>query len=271
MENTKANYGLVLSGGGVKGVAQIGAIKALEEFGIFPTYISGTSSGAIVGAFYAAGYDWKEMLSFFRSTNLFSFQNYPLRKPGIIDSDRFSDVFKKIFSENSFEALKKNLFITTSDLIKNEMVCFHQGELIKPLLASAAFPGVFSPIKMNNSLYADGGITNNFPIEPLLAHCDKIIGIYVNPVKKIKPEDLKTSVSVMERAYSISRANISMRKFNKCDLVICPEELNHFGTFSISHIDEIFDIGYQETVNKLKIRTISQSKGMKQMLINKSS
>lgn len=245
-------YGLVLSGGGVRGVAQIGAIKALEENGIFPTVISGTSAGAVVGAFYAAEYSWEEMLDFFRSTTLFSFHNFPFRKPGLIDTEHLVNIFKKYFPEDSFEKLNKKLYVCTTDMISNKMKIYHTGELILPLLASAAFPGVFSPVSINDSLYSDGGITNNFPVEPLLAECDKIIGVYVNPIKKIEVEDLKSAVSVIERAYEISRANSSMRKFRDCQFVISPEELNRFSIFGTRHIDEIFNIGYEETLRTLE-------------------
>ena len=250
MENEK--YGLVLSGGGVRGVAQIGAIKALEENGIFPTVISGTSAGAVVGAFYAAEYSWEEMLDFFRTTTLFSFHNFPFRKPGLIDTEKFVHILKKYFPDDSFEVLKKKLYVTATDMLRNKMEIYHNGELITPLLASAAFPGVFSPVSMNDSVYSDGGITNNFPVEPLLAECDKIIGVYVNPIKKMKVDDLKSAVAVVERAYEISRANSSMQKFGDCQLVISPEELNRFSTFGTRHIDEIFNIGYEATLRAIE-------------------
>ena len=254
MEDT--NYGLVLSGGGIRGVAQIGAIKAIEEHGIFPTHISGTSAGAMVGAFYAAGYNWEEMLEFFRETNLFSFQNFPFRKPGLVDTDKLEKVLEKYFPEDSFASLEKKLYINSSDIITSKMKFFQHGKLIKPLLASAAFPGIFSPVLMDGTLYADGGITNNFPIEPLLADCEKIIGIYVNPIKKVTIKDLKSTISLVERAYNISRANMSMQKFGSCQVVISPEELNRFGTFSMRHVDEIFKIGYEETSKVLDVEVL---------------
>ena len=254
MENN--NYGLVLSGGGVRGVAQIGAIKALEENGIFPARISGSSVGAVVGAFYAGEYSWEEMLDFFRTTTLFSFHNFSFKKPGFVDTDMFIEVFQEYFPDDSFEVLKKKLYVTTSDLVRNKMKIVHKGELIRPLLASAAFPGVFSPVKMDDSLYADGGIMNNFPIEPLLVDCDKIIGVYVNPIKKIQMKDLNSAISVVERAYYISRANVSMQKFRDCHIVISPEELNRFSPFGARHIDEIFKIGYEETMKVLELMKV---------------
>lgn len=243
-------YGLVLSGGGVRCIAQIGAIKALEEQGIYPSVIAGASAGAIVGAFYAAGYTWEEILSFFQHTTLFSVNNYTYRKPGLIDTDKFYHILVQYFPEDGFEALKKPLYISATDIVAGKNKIFHKGPLIYPVLASAAFPVVLSPVEINGALYADGGITNNFPVEPLLGRCDKIIGSYVNPLKKINPKALTTSYAVLDRALKIGMASVSEQKFAHCDLIIAPQPLNDFGTFSMNRMDEIFHIGY-ETTRKL--------------------
>lgn len=245
-------YGLVLSGGGVRGVAHIGVIKALEEHGIRPEYISGASSGAIVGAFYAAGRGWEETLGFFRDISIFSWGNYAHGKPGMLDADKFRAGFEKYFPEDRFEALKMKLYVVASDLIKGRSRVFHEGPLISSLLASSAVPGVFSPVVIDGTLYSDGGITNNFPVEPLLAHCDRIIGVFVNPLKQVTPHELGTSFAVLERAFSMDRTSHSIRKFDDCDLVISPESLAAFGTFSTQHVDEIFRIGYEAALRKLE-------------------
>lgn len=244
-------YGLVLSGGGVRGIAHVGVIKALEEHGIYPAYISGASSGAVVGAFYAAGYKTDEIMKFFLKTSLFSVRNYTVRKAGFLDTIKFYKLFKKYFPEDDFAALEKSLSIVTTNMITGKSKYFHKGPLILPLLASAAFPGVFSPIRIDDDLYADGGIVNNFPTEPLMSDCDKIIGVYAQPLKEVKAKDLKTSFAIMERAYYISRASKAWQKFNDCDLVISPNSLNQYGTFSMNRIEEIYQIGYDSAITEL--------------------
>ncbi len=241
------NIGLVLSGGGVRGVAHIGAIKALEEYGICPTHISGTSAGAIVGVLYAGGFDWSEILNFFKTIPIFHTNRYARRKPGFIDTEKFYNNFKKYFPEDDFKILKKSLFVTATNVEDGRLKIFHKGELIKPVLASASFPGVFTPVNINGSFYIDGGTLNNFPVEPLKDNCDKIIGVYVNPLKNIKIEDLKHSYNVISRAYMIKSASESLLKFSDCDLVISPEELMNYGTFDMHNIDIIFDLGYTAT------------------------
>tara|TARA_Y100001933_G_scaffold265081_1_gene335079 strand:- start:10251 stop:11018 length:768 start_codon:yes stop_codon:yes gene_type:complete len=238
------NIGLALSGGGIRGVAHIGAIKALEESGIFPTHIAGTSAGAVVGAFYSAGIGWEEMLNFFKAVPIFHIQKIAIGKPGIIDSEKFYPDFLKLLPENDFGALKKPLYVTATDIVKGTLKIFQSGELIGPILASASFPGIFTPIRIEDSHYIDGGVLNNFPIEPLVAQCDKLIGVYVNPLRKIRASDLRTSLGVAERAYKIKLAADSIAKFDRCNFVVGPSQLNNYGTFNMRKIDTIFNIGY---------------------------
>ncbi|WP_222829366.1 patatin-like phospholipase family protein [Olleya sp. ITB9] len=175
------NIGLVLSGGGVRGAAHIGVIKALEEHNIKPTHISGTSAGAIVGALYAAGVHWSDILTFFKSVSIFKTTRYARNKPGFINSDKFYEDLEAFFPIDEFNALQKPLYITAANVIDGTLKIFKKGQLIKPIIASASFPGVFTPIEINGKFYIDGGTLNNFPVEPLQQECDKIIGVYVNP------------------------------------------------------------------------------------------
>ncbi|MEM5565050.1 patatin-like phospholipase family protein [Psychroserpens sp. AS72] len=246
------NTGLVLSGGGARGAAHIGVIKALEEFGISPTHISGTSAGAIIGALYAAGVSWSDMLSFFKTISIFQTTRYARNKPGFINSEKFYDDLKAYLPNDNFEDLKKTLFITAANVIDGSLKVFSKGQLIKPIIASASFPGVFTPTEINGKFYIDGGTLNNFPVEPLQKDCDKIIGVYVNPLKKISIKDLKHSYSVVERAYKIKVASESMLKFPICDLIISPEELINYGTFDMNSVEAIFNLGYIATKKVLE-------------------
>lgn len=248
---TDTTFGLVLSGGGVRGMAHIGVIRALEEKGISPGYVAGASIGAIIGAFYASGATCDEMLDFFLNTSMFSINKYAIRKPGLLDTEKFYKIFKKHFEEDRFEALEKKLFISTTDIVEGKNKIFSSGELIYPMLASAAFPVVLSPIEINGELFADGGITDNFPVEPLVPHCSFIIGSYTNPLNKIDPTELSSSMSVMDRAFKIGMASRSTSKFQHCNLVISPEKLSSYGTFSMNHIQELHEIGYTEALQVL--------------------
>ncbi len=246
------NIGLVLSGGGVRGAAHIGVVKALEEHGLYPTHIAGTSAGAIVGALYAHGYTCDEMLSFFKKVQILDFKKYARNKPGFIDSEKYYTIFNEFFPVDDFSSLKKSLTITATDILEGTLKTFSRGELIKPLIASATFPGVFAPIKIDDSYYIDGGTLNNFPVEYLKDICDTIIGVNVNPFKKVEITELKHFHNILERAFKLKSLKEDLLKFVDCDIVIYPEELSKYGTFDKKYLDEIFQIGYNTTKAKLK-------------------
>ncbi len=252
--------GLALSGGGMRGVAQLGAIKAIEEYNIIPTHIAGTSAGAIVGALYAYGYNWKEILDFFKSIQILNVTKYALGKPGFIDAEKFYPEFKAYIKEDNFNALKKTLFIAATEILKGKLKIFKSGELIKPILASAAFPGVFAPVKIKNLFYIDGGTLNNFPVEQLESHCDAIIGVYVNGYQDITMENLKHSYNVVERAFKLKSVQEDHQKFKDCDLIISPKELDIYATFDNKNIDKIFKIGYDSTLKILDSNPLIVSK-----------
>ena len=122
-----------------------------------------------------------------------------INKPGLFDTDKYLPFFEDYFSAHHFEGLEKKLTVVTTNLQKGEQVFFEKGELFKPLLASAALPPVFSPVSIDGTMYADGGIMNNFPVEPLVDNCDVIIGSYTSSMKEVGKGQLKTSVQISQR------------------------------------------------------------------------
>ena len=246
------NTGLVLSGGGFRGIAHIGVIKALDEYGFEITHIAGTSAGAIIGALYSGGLDWKQILEFIKKVNIFSINNYAVGKPGFVDTEKFYENFSEFFPSDNFESLKIPLFITATNILDGSLKVFAEGELIRPILASAAFPGVFTPVKIADSYYVDGGALNNFPVDLIKNYCDQIIGVYVNPFLKVGIDQLKYSFSVLERAYKIRSAKDSLSKFGDCTLVISPKDLINHGTFSIKDMDKVFNLGYEAAIKAVE-------------------
>ena len=153
--------------------------------------------------------------------------------------------------DDDFSFLKKKLNITATNILNGNLEVFDKGELIKPILASAAIPGIFTPVKIKDSYYVDGGALNNFPVELLKPTCDKIIGVYVNGFDTIKINDLKHSYHVLERAFKLKSVKDDQKKFIDCDLVISPEEINNYGIFDKKYLEDIFKIGYDATKKAL--------------------
>jgi NTE family protein len=175
-----------------------------------------------------------------------------MNKPGFVDSTKFYDKLQEFLPYDHFEDLKKPLYITATNLLEGTLKVFHSGELIWPLLASAAVPGMFTPIKIKDNYYIDGGILNNFPVELIKKYCDRIIGVYVNPLGKEKIENLDHSYRILERAYHIKMAKESLSKFEECDVLIHPKDVRDYKLFSMKNADSIFQLGYNAAKEALK-------------------
>ncbi len=250
MKTISPSIGIVLSGGGVRGVAHLGLLQVLEEIGIEPVAYSGTSAGALVGALRAGGHSISTILDFFKNTSIFKMSHFSRSKPGFIDSDKFIPILKELLPDDDFSALKKKLYVTATDMVRGRQRTFSHGPLIRPVLASAAFPVVFTPVEIEGHLYTDGGALNNFPVEPLTGECELIIGSNVHPFKDLQPGDIKNTLSVMERLFHLSIHHHSVQKYHLCNVVIAPQELAAFATFDRSHFDEMFEIGYKAAHEK---------------------
>ena len=244
----KHKLGLALSGGGVKGAAHIGVLKAMMELEVEATCISGASAGSIVGSLYAQGSTIEEMLDFFKKAEFFSISNFSFRKPGLLDTDNFLSLFEEHYKVDSFEQLDKEMHVITTDLIEADSKDFSSGPLIKPLLASCAFPFIFSPVSINDSLFSDGGVINNFPVETVRQKCEYVLGVYVSPLKRVTKDEFSNTFSVLDRVYRISNRYASLKKLALCDWSINPYELQDYGTFNMSKVDEIAEVGYQQAM-----------------------
>lgn len=239
------SIGLVLSGGGVRGMAHIGLIKAMREHQIEAKVVAGTSIGALVGALYANDNSVEDMLKFFKETPLFQYSFFAINKPGFIDTERYFGIFKQFFPENNFKSLKRPLFVVATDLLKGTEKVFYEGELIKPLLASAALPPVFSPVTIDDVLYADGGIMNNFPKEYVHHITDYTIGSNVSITVPLGKKDLRNSFQLTARVTSLMIHASNHEKMMECDLFIEPSELETIGVLDKKGIENAFNIGYE--------------------------
>ena len=240
------SFGMVLSGGGSRGLAHAGALAALAEHGLAPNVVSGTSAGALVAALHLAGHDHEAILDFFERTSPFHLSHLaPFGKPGWLDTEKIEADFRRFFPDDAFEALAKPLFVSATDLVNARLEVFSSGPLIRPLLASASIPMLFTPTPFNGNLYADGGILDNFPTRPLAGLCSVTLGVYVSPLHRVEAGTLDSSLAVTQRAIEIGMYLASARKFRHVDLVLCPQELDAYSTLDPKRHVEIFEIGYR--------------------------
>lgn len=236
--------GLALSGGGVRGVSHLGVMQALTDQGIEFSHISGTSAGAIAASFFAAGYAPKEVLQIIKETKLLKLLRPSIGSAGLISILRARFLFAKYIPHNSFQKLKIHVTISSVDLGEGKLVYFTDGELDMAILASCCLPGIFKPIIINEHMYVDGGILNNFPVEPLIGNCDLIIGSSCNHLPVVT--EIKSFGSLVDRAAMIAiNSSLNMHKI-LCDVVIEPHGLGGYGIFETDAADEIYKIGYEE-------------------------
>lgn len=241
--------GLVLSGGGARGAAHIGVIQALEEFGIYPTRISGTSAGSIVGALYAAGFSPQEMLKIISQVTIFNAVRPTLAPGGLLRMDGLQALLRQHLPDD-FRKLKKPLTVTAVELKLGQATYFDSGELIPAILASCSIPGVFSPMIHRGAPYVDGGILDNLPAAPLRKECDVLIASHCN---RVTPWfDVTNMKVVIERSLLMAVGANTLHSKAMCDVVIEPHGLDKYSAFDIGKAKEIFDLGYKFTRENLK-------------------
>lgn len=235
--------GVVLSGGGARGIAHLGVLQAMEEAGIKPDLVSGVSSCAIIGALYASGLKPADILEMVIKTSIFRYLRPAWSRFGFLDIKRFAAVFRQNFPVNRFEELSIKLFVSATDLREARTVYFDTGEIIPAVLASSSIPVLFAPVEIEQRLFIDGGVINNLPVEPLLGSCDRIIGVHSNPINlSYEPGSIK---SVIERTFQLAIANNVKDRIRYCDIFIEPSPLSRVSIFDVSRAREIFKIGYE--------------------------
>ncbi|MFZ5972602.1 MAG: patatin-like phospholipase family protein [Bacteroidota bacterium] len=237
--------GIALSGGGARGIAHIGVLKALEEMGVHIDVVAGTSAGSIVGALYAYGYKPDEIFAIVKQLSIFKSVRPAWTWSGLLTMDGLNELLLKHIPENKFSALKRPLTVAATEIRKGHIVYFTEGELIPAIVSSCSIPAVFNPVQFNGGLYVDGGLFDNLPAKPLKTQCDLVIGSHCNHIgTEFDPKNLKT---VIERSLLLAiNANTQLSR-SLCDVVIEPPRMDRYSSFEIGKAQEIFELGYHFT------------------------
>ncbi|NDV41876.1 patatin [Muricauda sp. 40Bstr401] len=274
--------GLVLSGGGAKGLAHIGALKVIEEAGIKVDYIGGTSMGAIVGALYASGYSAKELDSIFRKTNFSDLiqDNVPRSAKNFYekeDSERyaltlpFTD-FKVSFpqaisgGQNIYNMLVQLLFhvkdvqdfaklpipflCVATNVETGEQVLLDHGYLPEAIVASGTFPSLFEPSEIDGDILIDGGVVNNYPIDQVRAMgADIVIGVDVQHDLSTR-ESLSSATEILLQINNYRTVNDMKKKSAQTDVYIRPD-IDQFSVIDFDRGKAIVESGEKATRTKL--------------------
>ncbi len=235
--------GIAFGAGGARGIAHLLMIEALDELGVKPSIISGSSIGAVVGAFYAAGFTAKEMKEILdqlinpKSDSVFDFllksdivKLFTMFDPqfirsGFIKGEKFQNYMKNHLKVSRFEELKIPLKIVATDYWKKETVVFEKGDLIQPIKASYSLPGLFTPVKIKNRILIDGGAVNPLPFDLIMDKCDITIAIDVTAFKAQNESEIPPTFDSVFTTYQTMQNSIIKErlKFLRPDIYIRPE------------------------------------------------
>lgn len=279
------NYGICFAGGGIKGAAHIGAIKALEEENLKFDYISGTSSGSIIATLYAAGYSSDEMLKFFKKyakkikyvdpINIFILLiNLFIKRKIVIKGFNNGKIIEKLLNKElnkknikNISDVKKELLIPSIDINTGEINVFISKEnrakyldniiyinnvnIGKAVRASCSYPVVFAPCKINGKQLVDGGLRENVPWKLTKEKgADKVLSIIFDEEKN-KKNYCKNILEVASNSLGILCHEISNYDLEGADylLKIKTEKVQ---LLDYKKIDELYLKGYEQTKNKIK-------------------
>ena len=217
----KKNVTLVLSGGGARGFAHIGAIEEIESRGYIINSIAGTSMGALIGGVYATGKlnEFKKWAYNLDKQEIFKLIDFSFSNQGLIKGDRVLKTMKKFIPDANIEDLKIKYTATAFDLAQNKEIVFRVGSLYDAIRASISIPTVFTPVIIGNSVLVDGGVVNNIPIKNAIrTKNDVLIAVYVNagvPVHHISISKMRKKQDL--HIQKINEFRKSLFKFNPTD------------------------------------------------------
>lgn len=243
--------GLVLSGGGARGICHLGVIKALEEFGVKFDFMAGTSAGSIVAALYGYGYSPDEILKVIQATSFFRSLKIAWTMTGLLSFDGLREVLMKYIPENTFDCLKIPVTVAVTEIRKGKVEYLSRGELLTPLQASCSVPAVFKPVQYEGGLYIDGGILDNLPVKAIYDKCDFVIGSHCNFISA--EFDVRNFRNIIERSLLMAISGNTQVSKTLCNVLIEPPDVGAYGAFDLGKAGEIFDIGYHYTKRNFTI------------------
>ncbi|PHI20992.1 patatin [Lewinellaceae bacterium SD302] len=252
------SIGITLSGGGARGAAHIGVLRALGEAGIVPDKVVGVSAGAIAGVLYAAGLSPDEMLDFVKEISMVKVIKFGIPRTGLTTMDYLRERLGTVLENDDFMELKRPLCVGATNLNTGKFQLFDQGPLIEAVAASCSIPFVFKPVELNGELFVDGGIMCNMPVEPLEDQVDYIIGSNLIPESHVPVSDLTSVIGISWRCFDLSVMANTLNCRPCCDLLFEPPAVANHNIFSFKKIQELHDIGYNYAKTKItELRSVT--------------
>ncbi|KAB1069865.1 patatin [Tamlana haliotis] len=283
-QDVKPKVGLVLSGGGAKGLAHIGVLKVIDSLGVEVDYVAGTSMGAIVGGLYASGYSGKQLDSLFKIINFddllsdelprtsktfterdnaekyavkLPFNKFSVKLPSALSKGHntynlFSDLLLHVGDVDDFSKLPVPFFCMATNIENGRQVILDKGNLVQSIMASGALPSLYQPVIINEAVLVDGGVVNNYPVDELRdLGVDVVIGVDVQDGLANR-EQLTSAPDVLFQINNFRTIEDMRLKVRKTDIYIKPD-IMEFSVISFDEGQQIIDAGYESALTKVKV------------------
>ncbi|HKD79025.1 MAG TPA: patatin-like phospholipase family protein [Candidatus Angelobacter sp.] len=215
--------GIALGGGFARGLAHIGILKVLEEEKIPVDFIAGTSVGSVIGAAYASGICARELAEIASLVRFKDFSRWTFSRFGLFSNDKMGIFLHKVLRCKTFEELRIPLAIAATDIITGEPAVFTSGDLVDPVRASCAYPGMFQPVRIGGRLLVDGLLAHAVPAQPLRdMGAERVISVYL-AAHWVKPGGPRHVFDVIGQCFSIAQSRMCGPWTTASDIVLTPE------------------------------------------------
>lgn len=247
--------GVALSGGGARGFAHIGAMRALRELGLEPDIIAGVSAGSVVSVFYSAGLlnhpDHDPLTAMFSNARFSKFAEMHMPRTSFFSMERFRRIIDDHMPVQNLEELPIKTIVCATDIDLGTKKAFSEGPIGERVIASCSIPIVFDPVTIDGHRYVDGGVLHNLPAWAIRHLCDHLIGINCSPMyNPDKPAG--NLLEIARRSYDLMSKHNVITDIELCDTVINLTETAAHMVFSLKSLEMIVSSGYLTTLRALR-------------------
>lgn len=249
VKNKKVKIGLTFGGGGARGYAHLGVIKAFEEYGLNFDFISGTSVGSLIGAFYSNGWTFQQM---YDMASKFKEKEIRRSKLPLMPSttDGLEEIIKNGLGDIDVNESKIPFAVIATDIITTKECVIRNGNLAKAVAGSCAVPAVFQPVKFEDKLLLDGGLQNTLPSDiPKIFGCDYVVAVDVHSARNDGAKSSKY-LDVLGATMRVLTSKSAVLGYRYAEVVLMPET-KRFKSTKLNGFDEMIEEGYKETIDKM--------------------
>lgn len=248
-KNKKVKIGLALGGGGARGYAHLGAIKAFEEYGLKFDFVAGTSVGSLMGAFYANGWTYKQM-----SELASTLKRKEIRKSKIpfvpSTTEGIEEIIISELGDIDVSDSKIPLAIIATDILTTEECIIMKGNLAKAVAGSCAVPAIFQPVVFEDKLLLDGGLQNTLPSDvPKFFGCDYVVAVDVHSARNDGAKSSKY-FDILGATIRVLMSKSAVLGYAHADVVLTPET-KRFKSTKLEGGEDMIEEGYREALDKM--------------------